>query len=482
MHPLEKKTLKTIRQKELFQDGESVIIGVSGGPDSMALLHVLARLESELNLTLIAVYLDHGLRPKKETAKEADLVRAQADSLGVSFVTREVSVRKFARDKGLSTEHAARLLRYNFFSDTAKERSARKIAVAHTANDQAEEVLLRLIRGTGRKGLCGMKMVRDKMIVRPFLNIRKVRLLDYLSQKKIDFLTDSSNQDRTFTRNRVRLDLIPYLADHFNPNISRTLRQTATILQDEETLLEEITKISLNEIIEEKQGDHELPVVELTLDKFSAVDIAIQRRVLETVFWKMKAEPNFRQVEQVIELAVSGETGSKTHLARGLRVNKTRSRLCFSYPRGRVRDRGDLEKPQPVEFEIFINGPGTYVVPETGNTFIFEELDRVATQSEIRTRNVEFLDLDLVSFPLILRSVRSGDIFYPLGAPGRKKVNDFLADLKIPLKERARIPLLVSGGVTAALPGIRPGHDFRITPATKRVLKITVEHNNKDLY
>lgn len=474
MHPLEKEILKLIRKAELFQDGETVVVGVSGGPDSMALLHVLACLGSELNLKLIAVYLDHGLRPE-ETVGEADLVRTQADDLGISFVAGRVSVREFAQDEGLSTEHAARVLRYRFFIDAAKERSARKIAVAHTADDQAEEVLLRLIRGTGRKGLCGMKMVRDKMIVRPFLNIPKARLLEYLSQKKIDFLKDSSNQDQTFMRNRVRLDLIPYLAEHFNPNVSRTLRQTAAILQDEETLLEEITKNFCSEIIEEKKGDHGLPVVELRLDKFPAAHIAIQRRVLETVFWKMGAEPRFRQVEQILKLAGSGETGSRTHLARGLRVNKTQSRLCFSYPGGKVRERGDLEELQPLKFEVFINGPGTYYVPEIRNTFIFEELDRVAPQSEIRTQGAEFLDLDLVSFPLVLRSVRSGDMFYPLGAPGHKKVNDFFSDLKIPIKERGRIPVLVSGGVPAALPGIRIAHNFRITPATKRVLKITAE-------
>jgi tRNA(Ile)-lysidine synthase len=159
MHPLEKKTLKTIQQENLLQAGEKVIIGVSGGPDSMALLHVLARLTSFVDITPAAAYVNHGLR-QDEAEKEKSLVAGEANQLGLDFFSGSVDVKGLAARQKFSIEHAARLLRYDFLEKTAHESGAQKIALAHTADDQAEEILLRLIRGTARKGLSGMQTIR----------------------------------------------------------------------------------------------------------------------------------------------------------------------------------------------------------------------------------------------------------------------------------------------------------------------------------
>ncbi len=342
MHPLEKETEKIIRTNELFLADETVVVAVSGGPDSVALLHVLSRLSRELELKLVTVYVDHGLRPA-ETVHEAELVRSQAQLLQIPCRVGRVDVHALVRLKKLSEEHAARILRYDFLEKRAEELDAAKIALAHTADDQAEEVLLRLIRGSGRTGLSGMKMIRSNRFVRPFLGTPKSRLLKYLADKKIPFLEDSSNLERVYLRNRVRLDLLPQL-EKYNPNICQTLRQTARILGDEEDLLAGLAEAAWTDVVqslsEEKTGQPS--GLRLDINRFLNLHRAIQRRVVEMIFIEMGVLTSFKKIEQVLYLAESGQGGGMLHFSRGLRVVKKRKELLFFYPQGRVAKRGNL--------------------------------------------------------------------------------------------------------------------------------------------
>jgi tRNA(Ile)-lysidine synthase len=256
MHPLEKEILAFIRDRQLItiRDG-TVVVAVSGGPDSMCLLHLLARLAGHFHITLVAAYVNHGLRPN-ETDQEEQLVRHTAEKLHCTFELGTVDVPGYAESHHLSIEHAARILRYDFLDKIATQYRAAKIALAHTADDQAEELLLRLIRGTGRTGLAGMEAMRQERYIRPLLSTPKSRLLDYLQQFNIDYTHDSSNRQRIFLRNRIRLDLLPYLAREFNPNIRQTLLQTANILRDEEELLNDMTELACRDIFLETE---ELP-------------------------------------------------------------------------------------------------------------------------------------------------------------------------------------------------------------------------------
>jgi tRNA(Ile)-lysidine synthase len=344
MHPLEKEILAVVRTEGLVASGEAVVAGVSGGPDSMALLHVLAALAPTLGIKIIAVYVNHQLRPD-EAEKEVFLVEQRALSLGASFVTCRIDVKGEAEKRKISIEHAARELRYDFFVRVAEKFLAEKIAVAHTADDQAEGVLLRLIRGTGRTGLSGMKMMRDGRIIRPFLTTAKEQLLAYLDERHIPFLTDSSNLERHYLRNRVRLDLIPYLRG-FNPNISEALRQTATVLQDEEMVLAALTDKSWEQmatVLPGNAGDR-LPVISVDLAAFLALNRALQRRIAEKVFIFLQSRPQFKKIEQILHVAANGETGARLHFSRGLRMKKGRQHLVFSYPEGKIARRGNLDE------------------------------------------------------------------------------------------------------------------------------------------
>ncbi len=488
MHPLEKKTQKTVQQEYLLQAGEKVVIGVSGGPDSMALLHVLARLAPILDITPAAAYVNHSLRPE-EAEKEKSLVKAEANRLGLDFFSGSVDVKGLAARQKFSIEHAARLLRYDFLEKTAREYGAQKIALAHTADDQAEEILLRLIRGTARKGLSGMKTFRAGRFIRPFLRFPKSHLLDYLDKYSIPFQLDSSNMQNLYLRNRIRNNLLPYLAESYNPDIRQTLIRTATILQDEEEMLETITEAAFAETvttIQEKLAhgregstirDESCPqTLQLSLDLFTMQPRAIQRRILEKCCWLMACEPRSRQIEHLLQLAVPGSPAGSLHLSDGLRVTKIKEHLDFAYPLGRGSFRGNLPTNTGVEIrEASIPAPGSYEFPGLNKRLVIKSVtDSIPDSGDVFPTG-EFLDSALFSFPLTLRGPNPDDRFHPLGAPGSKKVFDFLSDQKIDQHERRLVPVLCVDDSILALPGLRIDHRYRITEKTTHAIRVSWE-------
>lgn len=343
--PILRKQVASLISVTLSRSGDTPIIAaVSGGPDSVALLHLLC---AALPLNrVIAVYVDHGLRPH-ETPAEIELVASLADRLHAGFETMAVDVEAEIRLNRTSIEEAARTLRYQALESARVRHRAAAIAVAHTADDQAEELLIRLIRGCGRKGLAGMQVLNG-WIFRPLLGTSKEDLLAYLRTEQLPFCLDSSNLERVHLRNKVRLDLLPYLREHFNPSIRQTLLHTARILADEEALLEEMTDRAWQEtvsMVDIPPVSCRTPPFSLTLDirRFSRLPDAIQRRILERCCWQMENRPQFRQIASLLDLALKKTPGAQIHLSRGLRARKTGGCLIFAYPAGKGSCRGRLE-------------------------------------------------------------------------------------------------------------------------------------------
>lgn len=488
MDPLEKKILKTIQQEGLLQKGEKVLIAVSAGPDSMTLLHVLTRLAPVLDITLAAAYVNHGLRPA-EAEQEQNLVESEARRTGADFFSGSVNVKDMADRQKFSLEQAARTLRYGFLENTAREYGARKIALGHTADDQVEEILLRLIRGTARKGLSGMKTIRDGRIIRPFLRVPKSELLAYLEKHAIPYLLDSSNAEDVYLRNRIRNDLLPYVAERYNPDFSQTLTRTAIILQDEEELLEQLTEKAFGQTVTmipetpEQLGSRNAPpgdslpiALQISLALFRSQPRAIQRRLLEKCCWLMTCEPSSRQIDHLLQLAMSSTPEGCFHLADGLRVLKSKELLEYIYPQGKGPLRGNISTVEKNEFpKTIIPGPGSYEFPALNKRLVVEYVPGKFPASGDIFPTGEYLDADLFSFPLTLRGVRAGDRFHPLGAPGSKKVNDFLNVQKIGKDQRLLVPILSTDDTILALPGLRIDHRFRITDKTSRVIRVRWE-------
>jgi tRNA(Ile)-lysidine synthase len=472
MHPLLKKTLAVISRERLIAPEEKVVVGVSAGADSMALLWVLAALRPELQLTLVAAYVDHGLRPE-ETGREAGLVEQAAAGLGIACRIGAVDVKGEARRQKISIEHAARLLRYHFFEEVAEEVRAAKIAVAHTADDQAEEVLIRLLRGSGRAGLAGMKTLRDGRVIRPFLSVTKEEVLAFLKKKQTPWLEDSSNRERIYLRNRVRLDLLPHLAANFNPNIRNTLTRTAAILQDEEELLASLARRASERVLAITKVADRL-AIRLLLAPFCQEAKALQRRLVETACLELGHSPTFREIEQILLSATAERNGLRLHLRCGLRVHKHQDHLLFSFPQGRGARRGDLNPGIEPTFALEIHGPGLYILPGLNRELRIEQLAEIPAASELHRQEADYLDADRFSFPLRIRSPQAGDVFQPLGAPGTKKIGDFLTDRKVPREQRWQVPVVVAGDCIVALLGLRIGQGVRLTGDTRRVLKFSL--------
>ena len=471
-HLLHHKVAKLIRQHRLLDSGDSLVVGVSGGIDSTALLLVLHNLD--LDIRPIAVYVDHGLRPD-ETGKEIRFIGDLCEKLDIPHHIRSVDVASHANRYGCSIEESGRILRHQILEDIRKQTKASAIALGHTADDQVEEFFIRLVRGSGPKGLSGMRL-KSNHIIRPLLNEKKSDLLEYLSSINQKYCHDSSNESRDFLRNRVRLDLLPLLTKDFNPSINKTVLETMSILQDEEELLDSLCQDAFTRLCTTKREPKAAAATQaITLDchGLSKEHRAIQKRIMEKVCWRMNTSPSTRIIYQLLELALLSDRGSKMHLAKGLRVRKEMDRLVFEYPRGQQSVRGELDTT--LTFCHRINGPGRYHIAEIDSTINLAEISQVEITGE---GDHLFLSSDKLSYPLTVRTVEEGERFTPPGAPGSKKINRFLTDLKIPSHKRRTYPVISDKNGVVAIAGLRVAERVRVQPGDTKITRLSLIRQN----
>ncbi|MCI5224564.1 MAG: tRNA lysidine(34) synthetase TilS, partial [Candidatus Electrothrix sp. AR4] len=287
MRTLPRNFLKILTNSCQVTKGSNIVTAVSGGPDSMALLHLMAGVQKQLQLCLTAVWVDHGLRPS-ETPLEKWVVGDASKRLGIPFISHQVDAASYAAEQHLSLEHAARDLRYTALRKTARKVRAQGIAAGHTADDQAEEILLRLLRGSGGKGISGMRM-RSGDLIRPLLGTSKLDLLAWLGEQKIAYCIDSSNNDLKFLRNRVRHQLLPFIEKHFDTGIKKSLRKTADSLAEDEQLLAELTADAEEKVVRESSESNTVEPAKLQIlrNPFRNLHAALQRRLVERLLWRM---------------------------------------------------------------------------------------------------------------------------------------------------------------------------------------------------
>lgn len=449
-----------LQQNGIFPDSkQAIVIAVSGGSDSVALLHILSSLYPETKC--IAVYIDHGLRPR-ETPAERRLVETLAASCSATCISVEANVTKEQKEKKCSLEEAARQLRYQALEKIRKQYNGQFIAVGHTSDDQAEEVLLRLIRGSGSAGLSGMAIVNG-FIVRPLLHESKENLRDYLNERAITYCEDSSNNDPRFLRNKIRHDLLPNLEQNYNKAMRSTLIQTAAILDEENKLLDKIThKVFLKSCL--LDGEQLL----LDLDSISKEHIAILRRLFEKICWQMSAKPSFKQIANLLNLLHS-KNGSEIHLAKGLRALKQQNKILFCYPVKDTGYRGSVVLRKNFE-TIPIPCPETYCIPELGYALTLQQT--IYNDSLLHQQNSLILNDSSVSFPLTLRHHFDGETFRPLGSSGSKKISRFLTDQKIAATEKMNFPVLLAYDEIVAVVGLRINHKHRIRANSATCLQL----------
>ncbi len=340
MQPLERTVYQTLSSESLLQPNSRLVVAVSGGPDSTALLHILARLATPLAVELVAVYVDHGLRPAEVPAEE-QLVRECAGRLGLPWEVVRVATATEAVARKWSVEQAARELRYQALARIQEKYDAAALAVAHTADDQVEELLLRLLRGSSRKALSGMQ-VSSRGIIRPLLSVFKHQIYAYLEERQIVFCQDSSNRDPAYLRNRIRHQLLPLLEQEYDQGIRKALLKTAANLSEDEHYLAGVVEQLQAEVLVSQRDSWGRLIFPVQLDRscLAGHHPALQRRFLESLLWEMGSAAQYEQIMALVRAAAGGRNGSELHLSRGLRVGISRDRLSFEYPRGRVAWRG----------------------------------------------------------------------------------------------------------------------------------------------
>ncbi len=466
--PLVSRVACRIRDHGLIHRRDTLIVAVSGGADSIALLHLLKA--QDLQLHLLAAYIDHGLRPL-ETPNEQRFVAQCCQELEVAFLTEAVDVQQLMVREKRSPEEAARILRYAALERLRLQHGAKFIAVGHTADDQVEEFFLRLIRGSSTKGLSGMQFCSQN-IVRPLLQEPKQVLINYLKARGISWCQDSSNLHRHFLRNRVRLDLLPLLERDFNPAIRRTVLQTMDMLAEEEIFLQQQTDAAFSLCVSRKEtflnNEQQLQLI-IQGEVFRSHPLAIQRRILDKSFWLMTIRPSYRQIGILLDFITAKRNSRELHLEDGVIAETHGPDIILRRPRGRGRMRG---RSTPSEaLCVSIPEPGRYPLPEVKGELLLEEISSSSIVLDEDKRL--FLAREKISFPLLLRSPQPGDFFYPCNGAGRKKIGRFLTDRKIAVKDRPTWPVLVSGMEIVALPGLQIDDKYKVCETTTTVLAIT---------
>jgi tRNA(Ile)-lysidine synthase len=450
-----------IENNRLFGPGSRIIVGVSGGPDSMALFSILNELRRPWGLEIIAFYCHHGLR--RAADGEVDFVRHWAGLWGCSFTTSKVDVQAFQQENKMSLQEAARELRYRVFRSFFVKQKADRVALAHTANDQAEEVLIGLIRGAGLGGLAGIPLQREG-IVRPLLTTYRHEIMTYLSERHIPYLEDESNKDRRFLRARVRHQLLPVLSK-FSPNIITQLNRTAGLLKKDEAFLQEKTERIMARVLVPLEAG-----AQFSRKGLKKLPQAILSRLFQKALFQVKGDLRLIGSVHLLSLvnAVCGPSiQGRLDLPGGVQASWDRDWIILQPA---------VSVPPPLLFSGQVDGPGTITIREIGAEISFERV-RIDPQTVRKTFNKQqaLVDWEKIQWPLEVRNVQAGDRFRPLGLRGAKKVNRFFMDRKIPRSQRDRIPLIISGGEIVWIAGLEIGDLFALNDTSRQALRLKLQ-------
>lgn len=452
-----KKVRCTIDKYDMLKKGDSVLVAVSGGPDSVCALEILNKLKDEYGLNLHVAHLNHKFR--KEAEKEAEFVRKLADEKGIASTIEAIDVKDYCIKRGLSKQEGAREVRYDFLKKAADKIGAARIVTGHTADDQAETFLMRLIRGSGASGLSAIPPVRGR-IIRPLIEIKKSEALGFLKENNIRYVKDPTNIRPVYLRNKIRLELLPLLVKRFNPNIASTLCREADILREDEAFLNGIADTIFKEMVTAQEKDS----ITLNYLRFNRLHPAIKKRVVRRAVAELTGglkRISYLHITSAIDAIKN--TGKGIDLTDNIRIERDYNSLKVCV--GKV-------KSTAVQEAVQIEVPGITEVPYF-NMRIEAIINNRAELSKKADKGI--FDLDKAMLPLFIRSRKEGDYFYPAGMKGKQKLKEYLIDHKIPRAEREKIPVLINKNNDILwIMGLRMDERFRAKEDTKRRLVVKI--------
>ncbi len=446
---------ETIARYGLFKKGERILLAYSGGLDSTGLLSVFLELQQEWKLNLFLGHFNHRLRAS--AMEDERFVRCIAQKMGIPLFVAAEDVRAWAQKEKLNLEEAGRNLRYDFLARTAKKIGGAKIATAHTMNDQAETFLFRMMRGSGVTGLGSIYPVVEGTIIRPLLFVERKDIEKHLSEKGMEYRRDESNLDRRFTRNKIRLELIPFIQKEFAPKIVPQIGKIVSILQEEDALMDRLAAREAGEAVFLRDGE-----IHLDLKSILNMPRALSRRVVRHFLKKIKGdlrEISFEDTETIMNMRE----------AETFQLNKE---LLLKRDKGLVSR--CIERSAAAAYEYFWDGTSSLKIEESGLMIAAEEREVPPSPEDFDDSTRAFLDRAKVRFPLVVRNRRRGDKYRPLGAPGKKKLKEVMRAKGIPLYERDKKPVFISGNEIVWVVGLPVAEKFKVKRSTKKILALKV--------
>ena len=455
MKKVEEKVILFIDKNRLIERGDKIVVALSGGPDSVFLLHFLKKFLKKYQIEIAALHLNHMLRGADADADEK-FCKIFCDSLHIAFSSVSVDVGSFAKKKRISFEEAGRILRYEIIESHCREIGFNKIATGHNLTDNSETVLLNIIKGSGLKGLSGIPALRGN-IIRPMLTLSKDEIVQYLKSEKIRFRTDSSNFDTDIQRNFIREELLPKIREKLNPKVDNSLFNLSRTAKDYYSYFEkEIAKKLKTEDVRFVSGEFSISIQ--AFKNIREKGIPASEVIRYFILKHFDVELNFKDIESIISL-LKGNSGKIITLRQKLFAIKERDYLHFFYSKKRSENCikiGVGESITAFEKRFSVLPVDKKEVNFSGN------------------KNVEFIGADRIKSPLILRRWEKGDTFQPLGLKGSKKVSDFLCDQKVSSREKRDQLVLVNDGTIVWVVGLRLSEIFRVKNSSKKILKLEV--------
>lgn len=453
------KVKKTINRHQMLDEGDTVVVALSAGADSCALLSVMADLRNEYDLKIIVAHFNHDLRSGESDAEEI-FCRNIALKYQLPFKTGKMA--SVSVPRGMSPEDYYRKARYRFLDQVATEYKAKKIALGHHLNDQAETVLLNILRGSGMEGLKGILPVRDQRFIRPLIDISRPELMEYLKIKDIQYCNDSSNKSLAFLRNRIRMELIPLLKDGYNPQIEKELAQMAQIISRDHKCLDHYTR----EILDSENIQKNKHYTSFSAGYFARLPEALKYRFVKALLEGMTSDGKgiyYSHIHSVVDLARQNHTGKQVSLPFGLFAEKQYDIILIK--KGQTTDKKD--------YQYSISIPGTVDLKERG--IIISARQGWRDEVDFNQRGRFYFDLDEIRGDLTIRNRRPGDWFEPLGTVGRQKVKKLFIDHKIPRPDRNNVAILADEISVLWIENMHLSERVKISQKTSRVLILEIK-------
>lgn len=449
------KVIETIKKFNMLNNGENIVVGLSGGADSCALTHILTRLSGKMDLHITAVHINHGIRGE-EAERDERSAEEFCRRLNIEFIAYHCDIPSEAAKRGIGEEEAGRLVRYEKFYETAEKKNGAKTAVAHNMNDKAETLIMNLCRGAGMKGLAGIKPVGGS-IIRPLIFCTRDEIEKYCDDNNIEYCTDSTNLQNEYTRNKIRNILLPWLSENINPAAGMNMANASELLREEEEYLESKAQEQYKKLLKDS-GDG---FVSLNADGLASEHSVIRRRVLRIALRSLR--PDMRDfgrkhIENAEDILM-GDTGRRISLPGGITVSKGYGLINILY---------DREKQGAFCYDI-----------EPGKKYFIKETERYVLLSLNEEKNIKNavnictkkIDYDKIKDKIQLRTRQTGDFISIKN--GRKKIKDIFIDDKIPSDKRDSCPMLVCGK-SVIIVGNRLGTDYYVGQDTKNILYIYI--------